>query len=75
MPLHRAISGGFLTAILFAVGKFAIGQYLAHSNAGGAYGPAGGLVVLLIWVYYSSAIFYFGAEIVGQEFERTKSSQ
>jgi membrane protein len=56
--------GAVATALLFAAGKFAIGQYLAHSAIGGAYGPAGSLVVLLVWVYYSAAIFLFGAELV-----------
>ena len=59
-----AFGGGFVTAILFAVGKAVIGLYLAHGSIGGAYGAAGSLVVLLVWVYYSSAIFFFGAELV-----------
>ena len=66
IPVRHAIEGGFITAALFALGKFLIGQYLAHSNIGGSYGPAGAFIVLLVWVYYSSAVFFFGAEIVGQ---------
>jgi membrane protein len=66
IPIRHALEGGFITAALFALGKFLIGQYLAHSNIGGAYGPAGAFIVLLVWVYYSSAVFFFGAEIVGQ---------
>jgi membrane protein len=58
-----ALVGGALTAVLFAAGKFAIGVYLAHSNVGGAYGPAGGVVVLLVWVYYSALILLLGAEL------------
>lgn len=64
LPWHRAARGGLLTAILFAVGKWFIGLYLAHGEVGGAYGAAGSLVVLLVWVYYSSAIFFFSAEVV-----------
>ncbi|HEX8204367.1 MAG TPA: YihY/virulence factor BrkB family protein [Isosphaeraceae bacterium] len=56
--------GSALTALLFAIGKTAIGLYLGHSSVASAYGAAGSLVVLLIWAYYSSQIFLFGAEIV-----------
>lgn len=64
-PPWRAIRVGALaTALLFAVGKYAIGEYLARSGIAGAYGPAGSLAVLLAWVYYSAAIFLFGAELV-----------
>ena len=58
-----AIAGAVLTAVLFAAGKFAIGLYLARSNVGGAYGSAGGVVVLLVWVYYSALILLLGAEL------------
>lgn len=58
-----ALGGGLLTAILFIIGKFAIGFYISHSNIGGAYGPAGAFVVLLTWVYYSSIIVLLGAEL------------
>jgi len=57
-------AGALITALLFTAGKYGIGQYLAHSGVGGSYGPAGSLVVLLVWVFYSAAIFLFGAEIV-----------
>ncbi|MEP6483446.1 MAG: YihY/virulence factor BrkB family protein [Rudaea sp.] len=65
IALRHAMEGGFITATLFTAGKFLIGQYLAHSNVGGSYGPAGAFIVLLVWVYYSSVVFFFGAEIVG----------
>lgn len=58
-----AVVGAALTAVLFTAGKFAIGQYLARSNVGGAYGSAGGVVVLLVWVYYSALILLLGAEL------------
>jgi len=51
------------TATLFTVGKFLIGLYLAHSSTASAFGAAGSLVVILIWVYYSSQIILFGAEL------------
>ncbi|TAL84315.1 MAG: YihY/virulence factor BrkB family protein [Rhodanobacter sp.] len=58
-----ALTGAQLTAILFAAGKFGISLYLSHSNIGGAYGPAGAVVVLLVWVYYSAVILLLGAEL------------
>ncbi|MGN6741357.1 YihY/virulence factor BrkB family protein [Dyella sp.] len=58
-----AVVGAALTAVLFAAGKFAIGLYLSRSNVGGAYGSAGGVVVLLVWVYYSALILLLGAEL------------
>jgi len=55
--------GSFLTAVLFTLGKFGIGLYLGRSSVGSAYGAAGSLVLLLVWVYYSAQILFFGAEI------------
>jgi membrane protein len=54
--------GGVLTALLFTAGKFALGMYLGRSGVSSAYGAAGSLVVLLLWVYYSAQILFFGAE-------------
>jgi len=56
------IAGAIATALLFMLGKFGISFYISKSNVGSTYGAAGSLVVLLIWVYYSSLILYFGAE-------------
>lgn len=55
-------SGAIATSILFILGKFAISFYISKSEVGSTYGTAGSLVVLLLWVYYSSIILYFGAE-------------
>ena len=54
--------GAAVTSLLFTLGKFLIGLYLGNSSAGSAYGAAGSLVVLLLWVYYSAQILLFGAE-------------
>lgn len=54
--------GGIVTSVLFFVGEDVIGIYLGRSNVGSAFGAAGSLVILLVWVYYSSLIFLFGAE-------------
>ena len=54
--------GAIITSLLFTIGKFFIGLYLGKSDVGIAYGAAGSLVVILIWVYYASQIFLFGAE-------------
>ena len=56
------IAGSFFTAILFMLGKFGITFYITKTKIGSAYGAAGSIVVLLVWVYYSSIIMYFGAE-------------
>ncbi|MBV8255024.1 MAG: YihY/virulence factor BrkB family protein [Chitinophaga sp.] len=53
--------GAITTAILFMLGKFAIGYYLGASKISSAYGAAGSIVIILLWVYYSAAILYFGA--------------
>ncbi|MBC8035027.1 MAG: YihY/virulence factor BrkB family protein, partial [Chitinophagaceae bacterium] len=55
-------AGALATAILFMIGKFGISFYISKSNIGSTYGGAGSLVILLLWVYYSSIILYFGAE-------------
>src|SRR6266566_1388460 len=54
--------GGLITAVLFTLGKTAIGVYLGRASVGSAYGAAGSMVVLLVWVYYSALIMFFGAE-------------
>jgi membrane protein len=54
--------GAAITACLFSVGKWAIGVYLGRADPGASYGAAGSLVVLLVWVYYSSLILFVGAE-------------
>ncbi len=56
------IVGAMTTAILFMLGKFGITFYIGRFDIGSAYGTAGSLVILLLWVYYSSVILYFGAE-------------
>ena len=54
--------GAAVTTVLFVIGKFLIGFYLGQSNPGQAYGAAGSLAVLLLWIYYSALIVLFGAE-------------
>jgi membrane protein len=54
--------GSLVTALLFTAGKFAIGIYLGNSGVASAYGAAGSVVLLLIWVYYSAQILLYGAE-------------
>jgi membrane protein len=55
-------TGAFVTALLFAIGKFLIGLYLGQSSVASSYGAAGSVVVLLVWVYYSAQIILLGAE-------------
>jgi membrane protein len=55
--------GALSTSALFTLGKYLIGLYLGQSSVASAYGAAGSLVVLLLWVYYAAQILYFGAEL------------
>ena len=54
--------GAIITSLLFSIGKFAIGTYLGSSTYSSTYGAATSLVILLMWIYYSGLILYFGAE-------------
>jgi len=55
--------GAVITSALFGIGRFLIGFYLGHAGIASSYGAAGSLVVFLVWVYYSSLILLFGAEL------------
>jgi membrane protein len=57
-----ALIGSTFTALLFMLGKSAIGLYLGNSSIASTYGAAGSLIVILLWIYYSAMILYFGAE-------------
>jgi membrane protein len=61
-PWRDVLVGGLLTAVLFNIGRWAIGIYLAHSTQPSAYGAAASFAALLLWLYYSAQIFLFGAE-------------
>lgn len=56
------MTGAITTAVLFMIGEFAISFYIGSSNVGITYGTAGSLVIILLWIYYSAIILYFGAE-------------
>jgi len=56
------LTGAITTAVLFMLAKFGISFYISKSNVGTTYGAAGSLVILLLWVYFSAMILYFGAE-------------
>jgi membrane protein len=55
--------GAAITSLLFAIGRVAIGIYIGRSGVASAYGAAGSVIVLMVWIYYSSIIILFGAEI------------
>lgn len=57
-----ALIGSSFTSLFFMIGKFAIGFYLGSSTVATVYGAAGSVVIILVWVYYSAIILYFGAE-------------
>ena len=63
---HDVIIGALGTAIMFTLGKFAIGLYIGNSGTASSFGAAGSLIALLLWVYYSAQIFFLGAEFARQ---------
>jgi membrane protein len=64
MPWKDVWMGGLITAVLFVVGKTVIGLYLENSNLGSSWGgAAGSMIAMLVWVYYTSLIVLFGAEM------------
>lgn len=73
-PTRRAVWAGALTsALLFAVGKHAIGLYLGRASVSSGYGAAGSFVVFMLWVYYSAQILLFGAALAAEVDERSEA--
>ena len=68
----QAFLGGLITSVLFLVGRWAIAFYLAEAAPGSAYGSAGALVLLLVWIYYAAMIFFSGALITAVIDERSR---
>ncbi len=66
--------GAAVTSVLFAIGKELIGLYLGHSSVASAFGAAGSVIVILVWIYYSTQILFFGAEFT-QVYARRYGSQ
>ncbi len=62
MAWRNAVAGGLGTALLFTIGKLLLGIYLARASVGSTYGAAGSFVAVVVWIYYSAQIFFFGAE-------------
>lgn len=62
MRLRDVAGGAIFTAALFMLGRYLISLYMQYSAPASAYGAAGAIIILLLWVYYSAAILYFGAE-------------
>jgi membrane protein len=62
LPFSDVLLGALVTALLFEVGKFLIGMYIGKSAIASKFGAAGTVVVVIVWVYYSAQIFFFGSE-------------
>lgn len=62
MRFKDVVGGALFTAFLFMLGRYLIALYMQYSAPASAYGAAGSIIVLLLWIYYSAAILYFGAE-------------
>jgi membrane protein len=80
VPWRFASRGAIVSALLFSIGNVFVGLYLTRQGIGSAYGAAGSLVVILMWVYYSALIIFLGAEFTqvyarhhGQEMEQKES--
>ncbi len=69
LSLRDVLVGGFVTALLFTLGRSLIAMYLANTATASAYGAAGSLALLLLWVNYSSLILLFGAALTRAQFE------
>jgi membrane protein len=70
VPWRNALLGAAGTTLLFVIGKFLLGLYLGKASVGSTYGAAGSLVAVVVWIYYSAQIFFFGAEfthVYGQQ--------
>jgi membrane protein len=63
---HDVTIGALGTALMWTLGKFAIGLYIGNSGTANSFGAAGSLIALLLWVYYSAQIFFLGAEFARQ---------
>lgn len=61
--------GAIITALLFMLGRWGISMYLSHSRISSTYGAAGSLIVILLWIYYSAIILYFGATLTRVKLE------
>jgi membrane protein len=61
IPWKTAFIGALVTSALFLIGKFIIGYYLGHLRIGATFGATASIVILMLWIYYSSIILYFGA--------------
>ncbi|MET0551189.1 MAG: YihY/virulence factor BrkB family protein [Xanthomonas sp.] len=70
---RQAVIGGAITACLFVAGRYAIGLYIATAAPGSAYGSMGALVILLVWIYYATVVFFVGALITAVIDERLRS--
>ncbi len=69
VPWRFAVRGGLVAAALFQVAKFAIGWYIGRATGAAAYGAAAALVVLMLWIYFSTQVFLLGAEFAAASLE------
>lgn len=72
---RQAFLGGVITALLFSGGRYLIGLYISTADPGGAYGSTGALVILLVWIYYASVVFFAGALLTAVIDERATAGR
>ncbi|MGF6571606.1 membrane protein [Paraburkholderia sp. GAS333] len=73
--LGHALIGGLVSAVLFSVGRHLFGFYLSHAGAAGSFAAAGSLAMLMLWLFFSAAVFLFGAEITAATMPEKPSQQ
>lgn len=71
---RQALLGGLITALLFSFGRYLIGLYIAQADPGSAYGSTGALVILLVWIYYATVVFFVGALLTAVIDERARAT-
>ncbi|WP_345814911.1 YihY/virulence factor BrkB family protein [Paraburkholderia sp. PREW-6R] len=74
VSFRPALVGGAVAAVLFTVGRHLFGFYLAHAGTAGAFGAAGSLAVLMMWLYFCAIVFLFGAEVASAMSQKPKES-
>jgi membrane protein len=69
---HQVWVGSIVTALLFEIGKAVIGLYFGKANPGSGYGAAGSIILIMLWVSYSSMIVFYGAEFTHAYAKKTE---
>ncbi|QYD66993.1 YihY/virulence factor BrkB family protein [Paraburkholderia edwinii] len=75
VEIRHAAAGGLVAAVLFTIGRHLFGLYLVHAGTAGAFGAAGSLAVLMMWLYFCAAVFLFGAEVAAAAEDKGRATE